>query len=553
MSADDQRAATRVIIFVGGLKSSELFKKDERVWPPNFNVWKMIHHAMNPDHPIFSSLDELERTGLCNWQLEPGQVIRNVKFGCLTIKEVYGPFIDALNTIARNIDKEGITTTPPSNSSKLTNRNGGGNSEGSGGGGVSVTKVIPFGYDFTKGIAHAASSLCKFIQTIGSKRKKHNSTAQQPPPPPPLEIDIVTHSFGGLVAYYAALHFMKDILRSGTKLRRIVCLACPFGGVKEIVFNLFPFKTAVQMICTTYGQTVKQVIKMGENWIAQDKLISNKKKSDRIAFYSTYQSLFDLLPVELIKTILNADRSKVYISSTTNDKLLLAKFTLARIRPAHNIVGEDLTGVDMVVINVAKRIVRKRGVTRGVRNGDESVTNSGTLILHKYVNPNEHSISELGDVFNESKRRRLRFVKNDGYNDDEEEEEKIENNCLKQELFRNIHLKMCVNPFVLAIVKSALDDNLNNDKEIDDDDNNGDDDDENLTTRSEFERDGINWLKYELKQAANRQSIMQQQRPLMSTNERTTRIDSACLNNNNRRFCWNGGNIKKIYNCKIFY
>ncbi len=92
--------------------------------------------------------------------------------------------------------------------------------------------VFPFGYDWRMPAATAAQSLGSFIDVV------LGTTGLLPDarPNPPSEVDIVAHSFGGVVtARY--LHLCQKSGRP-SRVRKVVSLGSPLSGAAEAVWKL---------------------------------------------------------------------------------------------------------------------------------------------------------------------------------------------------------------------------------------------------------------------------------------------------------------------------
>lgn len=197
------------VVFIPGLTGTELVngKTGEKVW---FRLRKVKGDDLRlPISPNIAANKD---------SLVPGDVIRSIKPGLLPRVDVYGGFLNALET--KGGYREGKWDAPPPRGYENT--------------------VYVFAYDWRRDIVENSRLLVRKIEALKRRFRRPN-----------LKFDIVGHSLGGLIARYAAMYGDADLPAGGSAsstwagskdIRRLIMIGAPNEGsplaVKNIIYGV---------------------------------------------------------------------------------------------------------------------------------------------------------------------------------------------------------------------------------------------------------------------------------------------------------------------------
>lgn len=280
--------------------------------------------------PLFESYDDVRESGLLDRNLLPGPIIRDISYGFVRLRNFYGPIVDFLNA-------------------------------------EYAGPVEIFTYDFRVGTMFAAE---KFIQYVNGLLYKY---------PKLKHVDVVAHSFGGLVAYTSS-----KLNRTHVPFRNMICLASPFAGVKEIVFDLCSSRAANYLLDKVYGYSKIEIERLRAMWKRANAIVHE----DHERVFIRFQTFFDILPAEILNELINPDLelAKYLPPNAYVSKARRAIELVMLLKPRFNVIGEDLKH-KLILINAKQQIKNDDGIVYYVR-GDGTVSNSGSFIDTDRKRPN---------------------------------------------------------------------------------------------------------------------------------------------------------------------
>jgi hypothetical protein len=163
------------LILIPGLSGSELVDKKtgEKIW---FRAVKAKSEDLRL--PISTNINRVQD------DIIPGDVLRNVKIGPVTVTDVYGGFVRAMEM--RGGYREEKWETPSDDGDH--------------------DSLYVFAYDWRLDSVGNAQRLFSSVETL--KKKLDN---------PSLKFDIVAHSLGGIISRYAVMYGNADLPASGKK------------------------------------------------------------------------------------------------------------------------------------------------------------------------------------------------------------------------------------------------------------------------------------------------------------------------------------------------
>lgn len=164
------------LILIPGLSGSELVNKKtgEKVW---FRAVKSKSEDLRL--PISTNIDKVRD------DIIPGDVLRTVKIGPLTVTDVYAGFIRAMETRGGYFEEKWETPSEYGHQDSL----------------------YVFPYDWRLDNVENARRLFSSVETLKKKLNKPN-----------LKFDIVAHSLGGIISRYAVMYGDADLPANGKKL-----------------------------------------------------------------------------------------------------------------------------------------------------------------------------------------------------------------------------------------------------------------------------------------------------------------------------------------------
>jgi pimeloyl-ACP methyl ester carboxylesterase len=157
------------VILIPGLSGSELRNKltGERIW---FKTLKPKSEDIRL--PISNDVAKLGD------DIEPGDILRNIKLGPISVTDVYGGFVKAMELRAGYLEEKWDDPGPEAYHDSL----------------------YVYAYDWRLDNIENARRLVRKVEALKKKLGKPN-----------LKFDIVSHSMGGLIARYAAMYGDADL------------------------------------------------------------------------------------------------------------------------------------------------------------------------------------------------------------------------------------------------------------------------------------------------------------------------------------------------------
>lgn len=163
------------LILIPGLSGSELVDKKtgEKIW---FRAVKAKSEDLRL--PISTNINRVQD------DIIPGDVLRNVKIGPVTVTDVYGGFIRAMEMRGGYLEENWDSPSEDGDHDSL----------------------YVFPYDWRLDNVANAQRLFSAVEALKKKLKK-----------PDLKFDIVAHSLGGIISRYAVMYGNADLPASGKK------------------------------------------------------------------------------------------------------------------------------------------------------------------------------------------------------------------------------------------------------------------------------------------------------------------------------------------------